>query len=69
NIGGHSVRKMDIEYEHCGALRWKGEKPGLCCMNGEVVLAPLQAPSPEILYFLTEKDPISKVSFVDKIRA
>ncbi|CAG8795379.1 25197_t:CDS:2, partial [Dentiscutata erythropus] len=47
----------------------KGEKPELCCMNGEVVLAPLQAPPPEIYYFLTEKDPISKVLFVDQIRA
>ncbi|CAG8672099.1 6859_t:CDS:2, partial [Dentiscutata erythropus] len=44
-------------------------KPGLCCMNSEVVLAPLQAPLPEILYLLIEKDPISKVPFVDKIRA
>ncbi|CAG8821752.1 14427_t:CDS:2, partial [Dentiscutata erythropus] len=26
-------------------------------------------PPPEIYYFLTEKDPISKVPFVDKIRA
>ncbi|CAG8721051.1 23738_t:CDS:2, partial [Dentiscutata erythropus] len=41
---------------------------GLCCMNGEVVLAPLQAPPPEIYYLLTEKDPISKVLFVDKIK-
>ncbi|CAG8749064.1 20353_t:CDS:2, partial [Dentiscutata erythropus] len=60
NIGGHSVGKMNIECKYCGALRWKGEKPRLCCMNGEVVLAPLQAPPPKILYFLTEKDPISK---------
>ncbi|CAG8745411.1 2486_t:CDS:2, partial [Dentiscutata erythropus] len=46
----------------------EGEKPGLCCMNGEVVLAPLQTPLSEINYFLTEKDPISKVPFVDQIR-
>src|ERR1700752_4889217 len=38
-------------------------------MNSKVVLAPLQAPPPEILYFLKEKDPISKVPFVDQIRA
>ncbi|CAG8810057.1 17118_t:CDS:1, partial [Dentiscutata erythropus] len=37
-------------------------------MNGEVILA-LQAPPPEIYYFLTEKDSISKVLFVNKIRA
>ncbi|CAG8789236.1 18525_t:CDS:2, partial [Dentiscutata erythropus] len=47
----------------------EGEKPGLCCINGEVVLAPLQAPLLEILYFLNEKDPISKVPFVNQIRA
>ncbi|CAG8784042.1 7296_t:CDS:1, partial [Dentiscutata erythropus] len=56
---------MDIECEYCEALRWKGEKLRLCCINSEVVLAP----PPEILYLLTEKDPISKVLFVDKIRA
>ncbi|CAG8786398.1 11774_t:CDS:2, partial [Dentiscutata erythropus] len=47
----------------------KRKKPELCCMNGEVVLALLQAPLPEIYYLLIEKDPISKVLFVDKIRA
>ncbi|CAG8794747.1 17173_t:CDS:1, partial [Dentiscutata erythropus] len=30
---------------------------------------PLQAPLPEIYYLLTEKDPISKVPFVNKIKA
>ncbi|CAG8803595.1 3816_t:CDS:2, partial [Dentiscutata erythropus] len=45
----------------------KGEKPGLCCMNSEVVLAPLQAPPPEIYYFLTEKDLISKGNYYHQI--
>ncbi|CAG8766977.1 5051_t:CDS:2, partial [Dentiscutata erythropus] len=54
------VEDNNIEYEHCGALRWEEEKPGLCCMNGEVILAQLQVPPPEIYYLLTEKDPISK---------
>ncbi|CAG8795315.1 5605_t:CDS:2, partial [Dentiscutata erythropus] len=64
-----SLKKMDIECKHCGVLRLKREKPELCCMNGEVILAPLQAPPPEIYYLLIAKDPISKVLFVNKIRA
>ncbi|CAG8446376.1 10120_t:CDS:2, partial [Dentiscutata erythropus] len=66
---GYNVGKIDIECKHCGALRWKREKPGLCCINSQVILAPLQAPPPEIYYLLTAKDPISKVPFFDKIRA
>ena len=38
-------------------------------MNGEVILAPLQALLPEIYYLFTEKNLISKVLFADKIRA
>ncbi|CAG8794038.1 22204_t:CDS:2, partial [Dentiscutata erythropus] len=56
---------MNIECEYCGALRWKREKLGLCCINSEVILAPLQLPLPEIYYFLTEKE---QVLFVNKIR-
>ncbi|CAG8476464.1 17121_t:CDS:2, partial [Dentiscutata erythropus] len=36
----------------------------LCCMNGEVLLAPLLAPLPAIYKLFIEKDPISKLPFV-----
>ena len=38
-------------------------------MNGEVILAPLPAPPPAIYKLLTKKDPISKIPFVNKIKA
>ncbi|CAG8801466.1 21205_t:CDS:2, partial [Dentiscutata erythropus] len=53
-------KKKQEQFEQFYKIGYCREKPGLCCMNGQVVLAPLQAPPPEILYFLTEKDPISK---------
>ncbi|CAG8549636.1 1459_t:CDS:2 [Dentiscutata erythropus] len=56
--------KMDIKCEHCKALKWEGEKPGLCYINSEVILAPLLALLPAIYKLLTEKDPISKLPFV-----
>ncbi|CAG8827069.1 9230_t:CDS:2, partial [Dentiscutata erythropus] len=60
----HRLGKIDIECEYCEALKWKGEKLGLCCMNSEVILALLLAPPPAIYKLLTEKDPISKLLFV-----
>ena len=38
-------------------------------MNGEVILAPLPASPPAIYKLLTKKDPISKIPFVNKIKA
>ena len=39
---------MDVVCEHCGALKFAGETPGLCCLNGKVKL-PLLTSSPEPL--------------------
>jgi hypothetical protein len=34
--------------KHCNALRWIGEPPGMCCMNGKVSVPPFDEPPEEI---------------------
>lgn len=45
------IGPMDVVCEHCGALKFAGETPGLCCLNGKVKL-PLLTPPPEPLHSL-----------------
>ena len=53
---------------HCYALKWKEETKGFCCVNGQIVLAPL-SPAPPILYtLLTGNDPDSDEPYVKQIR-
>jgi hypothetical protein len=42
---------MDVVCEHCGALKFTGETPGLCCLNGKVKLTLLTS-QPEPLHSL-----------------
>ena len=46
---------MHIVCEHCAALKFSGETPGLCCLNGKVKL-PLLTPPPEPLHSLLRGD-------------
>ena len=46
---------MDIVCEHRTALKFSGETPGLCCLNGKVKL-PLLTPPPEPLHSLLRGD-------------
>ena len=67
--GRHRLDRINIICRYCFALKWKEESKGFCCVNGQIQLASL-APAPSVLYkFLTDKDPISKEQFVNKIRA
>lgn len=45
------IGQMDVVCDHCGALKFAGETPGLCCLNGKVKLPSLAHP-PEPLYSL-----------------
>ncbi|XP_037928837.1 uncharacterized protein LOC119663255 [Teleopsis dalmanni] len=45
------IGPMDVTCEHCGALKFAGESPGLCCLNGKEKL-PLLTPPPESLHSL-----------------
>jgi hypothetical protein len=42
---------MEIVCNHCAALKFAGETPGLCCLSGKVKL-PLLPPPPEPLHSL-----------------
>jgi len=65
----HRLERMNIICSYCYALKWKNETKGFCCMNGQIVLAPL-LPAPEILYnFLTTQDPDANEPYVKLIRA
>lgn len=41
-----SIGPRDTPCQHCGALRWRGERTGLCCADGKVMLDPLPEPPP-----------------------
>lgn len=43
-----SIGPMNVHCEHCGALKFAAETPGLCCLNGKVKL-PSLTPPPEPL--------------------
>ena len=49
------IGPMHIVCEHCAALKFSGETPGLCCLNGKVKL-PLLTPPPEPLHSLLRGD-------------
>ncbi|XP_072392548.1 ATP-dependent DNA helicase pif1-like [Diabrotica undecimpunctata] len=38
------IGQMDVVCEYCGALKFSGETPGLCCLNGKVKLPVLTPP-------------------------
>ena len=42
------IGRMANACMYCGALKWIGEAPGICCAGGKIRLTPLQ-PSPEPL--------------------
>ena len=45
------IGPMEIMCDHCGALKFAGETPGLCCLSGKVKL-PLLPSLPEPLHSL-----------------
>lgn len=45
------IGPMNVVCEHCSALKFAGETPGLCCLNGKVKL-PFLTPPPEPLHSL-----------------
>ena len=59
---------MDIQCEHCKALKFKGEPPGFCCRNGKVVICPLTCTSP-LLKKLYEGSHADAKHFLKNIRS
>ena len=66
----HSLGKMDVKCEFCGALHWLDErisntsknspKFGMCCFSGKISLPKLHNPPPELNGFLRGMDDASK---------
>lgn len=61
------IGKMDNKCNFCGALKFKGETPGLCCSNGKVKL-PNYDKLPEPLNSLMNGDHQKSKEFLNLIR-
>lgn len=55
-----AIGRMDILCSYCGAKKWKGESPGLCCSGGKVCLPCLPEPPDVLKTLLTGESPDSK---------
>jgi len=54
------IGQMDVVCEHCGALKFAGETPGLCCLNGKVKLPLLTSPPEPLRSLLSVETPESR---------
>ena len=58
---------MDKICNHCGARKWPGEIPGICCSGGKICLPFFSAPLEPLKSFLDDKTPVS-YCFLENIR-
>ncbi len=67
NLKEHDIKSLYHEdnkvCRHCGAYRWKDERPGFCCENGRVSLPPIKLLPEEI------KDLFEQKELLDNIRS
>jgi hypothetical protein len=61
------IGPMEIVCNHCGALKFAGEMPGLCCLSGKVKL-PLLPPPPEPLHSLLRGETPESRHFLSNTR-
>ena len=61
------IGDMNHQCQYCGALKWVGERPGLCCSGGKVRLPILDGPPEPLSALLMGTDPESK-HFLSNIR-
>ena len=59
------IGEMGVICEECGAIKFAGETPGLCCFNGKVKLPLLNSPPEALRSLLFGKRPKSR-HFVTK---
>ena len=57
HITPDNIGQMSVECSDCGALKYPGESPGMCCSSGKVVLEPFPRP-PELILrlFMSSSD-------------
>ena len=67
NLPQIQVGSMNVLCVHCGALKWKGESPGLCCANGKVKLPNLIPPTEPLNSLMAGETPESR-HFLENIR-
>ena len=61
------IGSMNQICKFCSALRWKGEAPGICCVNGKVKLPPFDA-LPDLLQRLLQGNHRQHENFYNHIR-
>lgn len=62
-----AIGEMSNECNHCHALKFKYESPGMCCCSGKVVLPPLNSPPEPLKTLLLGESADSKI-FLKKTR-
>ena len=62
-----AIGAMSFRCDHCAALKWKGESPGMCCNNGRVNIPPHQV-QPEPLQALLLRTSPHSTNFHANIR-
>lgn len=61
------IGRMEKQCEHCSALKYEGERPGMCCSGGKVRIPDLPAPPEELRALLDGSSPHS-TDFLKHIR-
>lgn len=62
-----AIGDMDKVCQHCHALKFKNETPGMCCSSGKLVLPVLNLPPDPLKSLMSGTDADSKL-FLNKIR-
>jgi hypothetical protein len=61
------IQSMNLRCQHCSALKWKNEAPGMCCSGGKVQI-PLLTDPPHVLQNLYNGDSEDSAHFLRCIR-
>ena len=56
-----SIGKMNKACPHCGALKFVGETPSSCCLNGQINIKPFPKPPAPILDLWIGNDVTSRI--------
>jgi hypothetical protein len=67
NYAQFNIGRMDKACSSCGALKWAGKAPGMCCSGGKVNLTALQPPPEPLESLMSGTTPRSK-HFLENIR-
>ena len=60
--------RMTVLCKFCNALKWKGERPGLCCLNGKIAIPVLPEPPQPLKDLLSGQPENDAQHFLKSIR-